>query len=181
MEFSEGSPDFKQSHKRFKISEDEEVEVDADSEIFPQQVSPFELDDSNSVKLKKGNLVVRKYKDKTDELFDMQKEQGYMLLSTESSYSKSVKYLPDSDIEAVKFFQKDAKPNAPALTIAEVQKIQHEINNQSLENSKSNQQFSNEQQQVDGINKDKKRVLETIKKVSQPTFNNSTEGGTKGI
>lgn len=51
------------------------------------------------------------------------------------------------------------------MSIEQVWQLQKDLDSQRAEERKASTDFSNEQQRVDGINKDKKRVLETLKKV----------------
>jgi hypothetical protein len=152
--------------KRFKVSENDEFEVDSNNAIVPQTIPiMFELDDSNSVKLKKGNLVVRKYKEGHDELNELQYTHGYEVKQF-NYLKKNVQYYPDHALEAVKFFQKNAEPSAPALTIDQVQQIQKDLASTNIEEQKVST-LSMEQQRKDGFNKDKKRVLEKLQQVSR--------------
>lgn len=47
---------------------------------------PGPLDESNSIKLKKGNLVVRKAKTGVEELYDLQNSRGYRVIDHEKPY-----------------------------------------------------------------------------------------------
>lgn len=165
MDLANNPLDYGEAAKRFKTSEEDDFDDDDVPPLSQSAPHVLELDDSNSIKLKKGNLVVRKFKDGVEELHEMQTIHGYEVLHPKP-VNKSVKYHPDTTIEAVKFFKKDAEPNAPALSIAEVQQIQKDLETTRAEEKKAASQFSNEQQRVDGINKDKKRVLENLQKVS---------------
>lgn len=152
--------------KRFKVGENDEFEVDSNNPIMPQTTpNMFELDDTNSVKLKKGNLVVRKYKEGHDELHEMQNIHGYEVKPI-NYMRKSVQYHPDHSLEYVKFFKKDAEPSAPALTVDQVQQIQKDLAITNFEDQKVST-LSMEQQRKDGFNKDKKRVLEKLQQVSR--------------
>lgn len=59
----------------------------------------------------------------------------------------------------------NAEPNAPALTIEQVIQIQKDLENIKPEEIKISSTLSKEQQRKDGMNKDKKRALENMKKV----------------
>lgn len=151
--------------KRFKTGENDEFEVDSNNPVMPQTTPiMFELDDTNSVKLKKGNLVVRKYKEGHDELHEMQNTHGYEVKPV-NYMKKSVQYHPDHSLEYVKFFKKDAEPSAPALTVDQVQQIQKDLAINNIEEQKVST-LSMEQLRKDGFNKDKKRVLEKLQQVS---------------
>lgn len=156
-------------NKRIKISENEEVEVTSDHVVNIQEIPNFVvLDDSNSVKLKKGNLVIRKYDDKQDytEIDHYTNTKGYEILDMNRKPGKSVKYLPDEAIERVKFFQKDAQPNAPELTIDEVIEIQRKIEHElRSEESKVPLKFSQEQNKRDGVSKEYINHINSMKKV----------------
>ena len=107
--------------KRFKMSDSEEAEINSQGSIINQELPVLmELDDTNSVKLKKGNLVIRKYINKESEDYESSQlctVEGYKVVYPKSSKAKSVRYMADEALEKVKFFQKDAEPNAPALTL----------------------------------------------------------------
>lgn len=169
MDLANNPLDYEDNAKRFKTSEEyDEFEQDSANDILPPQMQgQVELDDTNSFRLKKGNLVVRKFKDGYQDLHRLQAIEGFQMIVPEQRQYKSVKYHPDHALEAVKFFKKDAEPSAPALTIDQVQQIWHDIENNKNEDSKYDSGYSSEQQQRDGFNKDKKRVLDNIKKVSE--------------
>jgi hypothetical protein len=67
------------------------------------------------------------------------------------------------------------------LTIAEVQRIQLDLEKQIPEEKKCEDGLTSDQQRVDGLNKDKKRVLESIKKVGQQLSHNSTETNARRV
>jgi len=154
------------SNKRFKISETEECNISNTSPINSQELTTMiELDNSNSIKLKKGNLIIRKYNNESGdyEVNELWNTKGYTVIDPNYRPTKSVRYLPDHSLEMVKYFRKDAEPTAPPLTINEVQDIQRNLENAKPEESKAKHIFSNEEDKRDGINKDKKKVLETMK------------------
>jgi hypothetical protein len=160
-----------QPSKRFKMSENAELDFNSQSSAPVNDISNMvELDDSNSIKLKKGNLVIRKYNDQDG---DMQVSQlcndgGFTVINPKTLAFKSVKYMPDDAIEMVKFFEKNAEPSAPALTIDQVMEVQKNLENQTngaTEDSKIDHKYSHELDKRDGIDKDKKKVLENMKKV----------------
>ena len=103
------------------MSDSEEAEINSQGSIINQELPVLmELDDTNSVKLKKGNLVIRKYINKECEDYESSQlctVEGYKVVYPKSSKAKSVRYMADEALEKVKFFQKDAEPNAPALTL----------------------------------------------------------------
>lgn len=92
-------------NKRFKTSEDDEVSLDDPTPVVQLAPSMVELNNTNSIKLKKGNLVVRKLKHVEDELHDLQNKHGYEVIEPHKDIKKSVKYQPDTSLEAVKFFK----------------------------------------------------------------------------
>ena len=159
-------------NKRFKTTEkDDDILVSPRSlAVNPDAGLPI-LDDSNSIKLKKGNLVIRKATgaDTNHEVSDLCQNNGYTVVNPARVPLKSVKYLPDGNIERVKFFIKNAEPSAPALTIEQVKEVQKnlEIKAKNAALAPKHEYKSNpELDKRDGINKDKKRVLEDMKKVS---------------
>ena len=155
-------------NKRPKLDEDEEFEIDSNDPVYPQTTPMMmELNDFNSVKLKKGNLVVRRCKEGTEELNEMQNTQGTSIIDVQTKGQKSVRYHPEQNLEYVKYFQKDAEPCAPPLTIEEVERIQKELENAKTEEIKVASSLSKELERKDGINKDRKRALENMKKVQE--------------
>lgn len=129
----------------------------------------MELNDSNSIKLRKGILVVRKYKEGVDELNEFQSIRGYSVVDRQAP--KSVRYNEGNALERVKYFSKDAEPNAPALTLDQVIQIQNDLDNLKAEEAKVEDNLSLEQQRKDGISKERKRALENIKKVENQSSN----------
>lgn len=149
---------------------DSDYELDSNNPIIPETTPmTMELNDSNSIKLRKGILVVRKYKEGVDELNEMQSIRGYSVVDRQPP--KSVRYIEGNAIERVKYFSKDAEPNAPALTLQEVVQIQNDLENSRAEEAKIEESYSQEQQRKDGISKERKRALENIKKVQSANSN----------
>lgn len=84
MELISNPLDEEDNYKRFKSAEDEEFENDSIlQQIPPETVYTMELDDTNSIKLKKGNLVVRKNKEGVEELHELQTLKGYKMLEAQ--------------------------------------------------------------------------------------------------
>lgn len=156
----------------------DDSDVDSNNPIIPETVPmTMELNDQNSIKLKKGILVVRKYKEGHEELNQMQNVQGYSVINR--PFKKSVRYIQGSGIERVKYFKKDAEPCAPALSIQEVIKIQDDIEKAKEEEEKKQQLLKQQRESHNGINKDRKRALENMKKVLQGSYGieRTKEGG----
>lgn len=85
MELISNPLDEEDTYKRFKSTEEEEFDNDSMvQQIPPETVYTMELNDTNSIKLKKGNLVVRKIKEGVEELHELQTLKGYKMLEPQT-------------------------------------------------------------------------------------------------